>query len=597
MNRDDVRKLAADTAAKARALAASPRQAPPPRPKATKPKKAPAPGPVPSRPVKLTVVGGKDAERRPRIKIGTAALMKAKTRRRPADDSKLYSLLKPALPAPGVLPAGKKVAMDSAIGTDVANWGGGWFVNGGFLDGQTFLGYPILAELAQRPEYRKASERLSTEATRNWIRLLSTSDDEDKTDLLKEIDDFLKDIKLREVAQQSVFVDGTMGRAHWYLDTGDTDNIDELKKPLGDGRNEISKAKISPAHPLKRIQVIDPTWTYPAAYNASNPLKPDWLEPSTWYAMAIEVHTSRMLTFVGRPVPDLFKPAFSFGGLSLSQMMKTYVDNWTSTRQHIARAIANFSKNGIKTDLQQILAPSASGVPNDGSDLMARLDHYAALADNNGLMVLDKNDEEFFQFNTPLGTLDALQAQSLEQMCLPGGMPVVVFMGLTPKGLNASSEGEIQAWETWVGAFQPHFFGDRIRRVIDFAQLSLRGKVDPSIGYEWVPLRSQSAKEIAEQNKAEADRDGVYVDRAVLDPIEVRQRLAKDPRSGYSHIDPQDVPEAAPEDNGEGGDGPEDTAGKVSGGDAGMEGGENDGTVVMGISLPEEKAAHERTGG
>ena len=40
--------------------------------------------------------------------------------------------------------------------------------------------------------------------------------------------------------------------------------------------------------------------------------------------MGRQVHTSRILTFIGRPVPDLLKPAYSFGGLSLVQL--GYVD-------------------------------------------------------------------------------------------------------------------------------------------------------------------------------------------------------------------------------------------------------------------------------
>ncbi|MDE2101677.1 MAG: DUF1073 domain-containing protein [Patescibacteria group bacterium] len=577
MNREDVRNLAAATAAKARSLASKAGKAAPAEPaKPARPAKPAAPaqaGPVPfrkrQRPA-LTVVGGKDTTRPPRFRITDGVLQRARSKRetRVLEDS-ARNLLRPYQPAPGVLPAGKKVAMDSALPTSVGDWGGGLFAQGGWFDGITFLGYPVLAELAQRAEYRKACERLSTECTKKWIKLVSTGKD-DKSDRMTKIDTFLKNIKLREAAQEAVFMDAAMGRAHWYLDTGDTDDPNELKSPIGDGRNKFSLEKVSPEKPLQRIQVLDPTWTYPAMYNASNPLKPDWLSPSSWYSMATEIHSSRMPTFVGRAVPDLFKPAFNFGGLPLTQMMRVFVDNWTQVRQHVARAVANFSKNGILTDMEQMLAPAQGGDSNGpgADDFFRRLDLYTAQSDNNGLMVLNKSTEEFFQFNTPLGTLDALMSQFLEQMLLPSGMPVVVFLGLTPQGLNASSEGEVQAWESWVHAYQPHFFGDKIQRVIDFAQLSIDGQVDPEIGYEWVPLRSMTEKELGELRKADAERDAIYLDRGVLDPIEPRRKLAADPNSGYSGIDAEDVPD--PPDDGGGGEEDDgqitdrDSAGKVS---------------------------------
>jgi hypothetical protein len=58
-------------------------------------------------------------------------------------------------------------------------------------------------------------------------------------------------------------------------------------------------------------------------YNAINPLKGDWYNPQTWYVMGQEIHGSRLPTFIGHPVPDMLKPAYSFGGLSLSRRWRS----------------------------------------------------------------------------------------------------------------------------------------------------------------------------------------------------------------------------------------------------------------------------------
>ena len=339
------------------------------------------------------------------IRARAVAKMQAKTQPEPSAIG--INPFKPYEPAEGVLPKGQKLAMDAL---PTVAWAGSSYGIGGWLQGQAFLGYPILSEMANRPEYRKMSERLATEMVRKWIRLTSTSD-EDKTERISKTNEMLIEIKLREACGELAFKDGLLGRSHLYLDTGDTDDRKELLQPIGNGRNALSREKVSPKKPLQRLTTVEAPWCYPASYDASDPLKPNWLRPQTWFAMGKEVHRSRLLPFVGREVTDLMKPAYAFGGLSLTQLAQPYVDNWISTRDHINRLIANYSKNGVMTDLQQLLSPD--GIAADGTDLMTRIDLYTALADNNGMMVLNKGTEEFFQFNTPLGTLDALEVSCL----------------------------------------------------------------------------------------------------------------------------------------------------------------------------------------
>lgn len=595
MKPDDIRKLAEKASRTARATIETAKTAQPAKPaepgkpaKAAQPALVAPPAPagrptlrvVSSRPVpplksKQKPVAPPQAERpdnekpgRLRVPIGAAARvraravekLRAKANPAPAAIGGV-DLFEPYEPAPGVLPKGHKPAKfanDAVPAVSAVAWAGQNYVSAGWFQGMAFLGYPVLAEMSQRPEYRKMSERLATEMVRKWIRLTSTGDDPKTTERIQKIDKRLTELKLREACGELAMKDGFFGRAHLYLDTGDTDDPKELLQPIGNGRNKISLNKISPQKPLERLTTVEAPWCYPATYNAADPLKPNWLRPQTWFAMGKEVHRSRLLPFVGREVPDLMKPAYAFGGLSLTQMAQPYVDNWISTRDHINRLVANFSKNGIKTDMQQQLSPDGSA--EDGTDLFSRIDLYTALSDNNGLMVLNEGTEEFFQFNTPLGTLDALQAQAMEQMCLPTGMPIVIFFGQTPKGLNASSDGEIRTWEQWVEAYQKHFFGDKIQRVIDFVQLSEFGDVDTSIGYEWQPLHSLNEKELAEVNKIKADRDVALVVASVVDPIEVRRNLKSDPSSGYNGINAEDVPEGPDETEGE-----EDENGEVGG--------------------------------
>src|SRR5271165_7142791 len=61
--------------------------------------------------------------------------------------------------------------------------------------------------------------------------------------------------------------------------------------------------------------------------------------------MSNQVHASRLLTVIPFPVSDLFKPAYSFGGMPMIQAGRPYVDNWLG-----------YSIFVLKTNMQSVLA-------------------------------------------------------------------------------------------------------------------------------------------------------------------------------------------------------------------------------------------------
>ncbi|WP_163489245.1 anti-CBASS protein Acb1 family protein, partial [Klebsiella pneumoniae] len=83
-----------------------------------------------------------------------------------------------------------------------------------------------------------------------------------------------------------------------------------------------------------------------------------------------------------------------------------------------------------------------------------------------------------------------LQAQTQEHMAAVSGVPLIKLLGISPAGLNASSEGEIRTFYDSIHSFQERFYGPHLRTVIDIVQLNEFGDVDPDIGYEFEPLWS-----------------------------------------------------------------------------------------------------------
>lgn len=420
----------------------------------------------------------------------------------------------PAKPFPGTVPNG--FAMDSIPGAaDFAAYA----TQQAYHEGLGFLGYPYLAELSQRAEYRHVASIWAEHCTRKWIKL---SGPKTKVEDLKAE---LERLAVRELFRDAIEKECFFGRIQIFMDFGDFDKPAELQVPL-----VMDSRKISQKRPLKRLAVVEPMWSYPGAYSAQNPLAPDFYKPSSWYMSGRTVHASRVLTMVGRPMPNMLKPAYAFGGVALTQICKPYVDNWLRARQSVSDLIHSFSVMVLGTDMDAVL----DGGPAD--QLFARVDLFNKTRDNRGTFVIDKASEEFSNVSAPIAGLDKLQAQALEQIASVSGIPLVILLGITPSGLNASSEGEIRVFYDKIMAYLEKVCGPELKQLLDVVQLSLFGDIDPKIRFEFEPLWEMSDADKATIRKNDADADAVYIDRGVIDPDECRNRLNDEEGGMYSGV-------------------------------------------------------------
>jgi uncharacterized protein len=518
-----------------------------------------------------------------------------------------------------------QMGQDSALMGNLGWAGSDWLAGGQFTanigEGLLFPGYPFLAELAQRPEYRLLSEIMAREATKKWIEFKATGDenrereddedeendsdrekengsqvdkahdrrlgydllpseeqasqrqprdpiekgnkqvtrskefdqqktpkeqekkrgDSEKLEKIKELEDFLEFIKLRDRSADLCLIDGEFGRGHLYLDNGQVPD-DELLTSIGDGRDTITLGKVGRGW-LKGLKVIEPVWTYPQVYNANNPLLPGWYDPQQWYVMGQQIHASRLLKLVSRPVPDMLKPAYAFGGISMSQLAQPYVDIWLKTSRSIGQLVHAFSVMCLATDLSTIGMPAGGG-----QDLLNRVSMFNLFRDNMGAFVYNKESEDFKNVSVPLGGLHELQAQAMEHMAFPGQYPLVKFTGIAPTGLNASSEGEIRMWYDTVKSYQGKFMRPALQIVIDLAMLTLWGARDEDITWDFVELHEMTEKEKGEMQKAQGETYQIYTDMGAVSPAEVRAIVVNDKELPFTGLDPEDVPELKEEE-------------------------------------------------
>jgi uncharacterized protein len=446
----------------------------------------------------------------------------------PAADGQSYKM---PMRVEGVLPSKfkmrddptLKLAMDSGYeevyAADQASEPLAWqsLNSGGALGlGVTFLGFPYLAELEQITEYRTPAESLAIEMTRRWFKL-NNKGKEELDDKMQEITQRCEALNLQGLVRKCIYKCEWFGRSHIYVSIKGQDDDITRQLPL----DKIEKGT------LLGFADIESYWLTPYSWNSTHPERPDFYKPQSWFVLGRKTHHTRLMTFILREVPDLLKPAYDFSGISMTQLMMPYVTRWQRTAKSVNDLINIFSILTLSTDLAALTANTEK--------FMARLKAFTVLRDNKGILAIDKGREELAVNDVSLGSLDKLQAQAQEHMATPSRLPLIKFFGVTPTGLNATAEPELNVHAEYVHAMQ-ELINPVIKRMLDLIQMDMYGEVDPNIGFEWLELREPTKKEVAELRKADSDRFASLIQNNVIDPDEVRNELRTDPDSGFSNL-------------------------------------------------------------
>ncbi|MFT8952992.1 MAG: DUF1073 domain-containing protein [Gluconobacter sp.] len=478
----------------------------------------------------------------------------------PTDPRDAFDAYKPPKGVRGEAPAA--LAMD---GDDLALVGDmtGWAATASpimrdyFEDGLAFLGYPQLAQMAQRAEFRKPCEVIAREAAREWVEIRSDKqggdekDNEQAADRIKEIEREFERLNVRRVIRTHVLHGLLYGLGHvWIGIKGAPITTEGQSKPLVIGENGMGKGS------LERLANIEPIWTTPNSYNANNPLAKNFYKPDNWWVLGTMVDSSRLLTTIPYPVSQILAPAFNFGGQSLTQLLRAYVHNYLATRNSTATIVRNFSKLVLKTDMtgnmQTDIGPGMDAQPLPYGDVdMASVQGRAAymqdVAEGQDTIVVDKEREDASIIATPLSGLDSLQAQAMEAMASIPGIPLVKLFGIQPQGLNASSDGEIRVFYDEISAFQEAHIRPTLQTIFEAIQIHLWGKIDEDISFRFVPLWQMDEKQLAEIEKIKADLGAVNITAGVTSPEEERERLSTDERSIYRGVNLTGPPPEPPE--------------------------------------------------
>lgn len=429
-----------------------------------------------------------------------------------ANDEKPMAVFKRYEPLPGVIPAGREssaLAMDSTPYDMLNSMSIGEEYSG-------FRGYPILATMSQQVEYANTNTMMADEMTRNWIEVKSLVEGDPDID---QMDKFLTNYDVKRLIHEAVKQDCQYGVAHIFVDVGADDA--ENAKPLFLDPRKITKGS------LKGFRCVDPNWVYPAMYNSNKPLRSDFYKPQAWFVMGDTVHESRFIDIVSRPVPDILKPSYNFGGLSLTQLMEDYVVDWRDAKKNVIKILKTMRMRALKTDMDARLA--------EPGQFDKRIKMYVKYAENFGLWALDTS-EDLLHMQTSLSELSNILSNYQEQLCIPSRSTNLKMFGNAPAGLNASGDAEIETWHETISGSQELDYRRAIENIFKIIQLSEFGELKPDIYFEFKPLDEISDDDRANTNKTRVETVVSAADSMLISSEEARDALKSIEGAGFENL-------------------------------------------------------------
>ena len=391
----------------------------------------------------------------------------------------------------------------------------------------SFVGYGVLQQIAQNGMIRTCIQTVADDVTREWITI--TGGDKTDPNLIDDLSQQFDKLKMRTVFNKAVAMMGYMGGAFIYIDTGTDDPSVPLV--LSDKSDEIKQGT-----KLKFV-VVDPVNCSLGRYNANNPLKDDYLtDPQFWYILGREVHSSRLIVLRDNLPPTLLRPAYNFLGIPQAQILWDYVMHWNRARVSVAGILEKLNLLVFQTNTEYLLS-SSNGVGQLDAKMLA-LSRYR---DNDSVVVCDKNSEDIKNITLTISGVTDVVRQALEFIAAINRTPAVKLLGISPSGFNATGESDIRNYYDHIMSKQ-ELLHDGILRALKAVELSVLGKIDHSINFEFNPLGTEDEEGDIQAASARVNMLNSLLQTNVLSAEEVRQAVKADQKANLGFIS-DDVPQ------------------------------------------------------
>lgn len=173
---------------------------------------------------------------------------------------------------------------------------------------------------------------------------------------------------------------------------------------------------------------------------------------------------------------------------------------------------------------------------NAGSAINLMIKRFASVATlkgNNGMIVLDK-DEEYISKTYSFGGLSDLMREFKVETAGAAGIPYPMLFGQSTNGLGSTGDFEIRTYYDDINTMQEGVLREPLEKILSLMAQSLGFNV-PNFGLVFMTLWQIDDKVRSEIERANSERDRNYLDMGVLTEEQIARQLVDD--GTYTTID------------------------------------------------------------
>lgn len=257
--------------------------------------------------------------------------------------------------------------------------------------------------------------------------------------------------------------------------------------------------------------------------------KPEMYEVRIAGGESFQVHSSRLLRFLGPTVPTPEVEAQSYWGISVLEPTYESITKLDNMYWNILSLSFRANLLGMKfPELAQLLSGLGSSqmASQKFEQRMSAINH---LLSNNSLIPLPENGGIESTSYTFSGLSDVLQ---LFQLDLAGAaqMPITRLFGRTYSGMGQAGDGDERIYEEKISTDQATYLVPQLEKLYPVICMSELGEVPDDLDLTCPSIRVLSEQEKAELAKAVADTTTVYLNGGIMSPrrvaMEVKQSSA-----------------------------------------------------------------------
>jgi phage-related protein (TIGR01555 family) len=253
-----------------------------------------------------------------------------------------------------------------------------------------------------------------------------------------------------------------------------------------------------------------------------------------------DVHSSRVIRFIGRDLPEWEAQAEQRWGISEIELVFDELKKRDNTSWNIASLVFLANVRVLKMgDLAQMLSVNN---PTAQQKLYNTLQSQNWLMSNMGMMVLNKDDDFDNKQFTFSGLNDIYQSFMLD-IAGCAEIPVTKLFGRAPAGMNATGESDLQNYSDTISERQESHARPGLDKLLPIVALSTWGMIPDDFDYAFNPSRTLTNEERADLADKKSKSIVEVYNAGIIDRTQALKELQQleDETGMFSNITDEDI--------------------------------------------------------